>query len=66
VADVAKQVEGGATLATALASHRDVFNDIYINMVKAGESGGILDDVLERLATQQEKDARSSVRSRAP
>jgi type IV pilus assembly protein PilC len=57
VADVAKQVEGGATLANALTSHRDVFNDIYINMVKAGESGGILDDVLERLATQQEKDA---------
>ncbi|HEX3082285.1 MAG TPA: type II secretion system F family protein [Candidatus Saccharimonadia bacterium] len=57
VSDVAKQVEGGATLATALATHPDVFNPIYINMVKAGEAGGILDQVLDRLATQQEKDA---------
>jgi type IV pilus assembly protein PilC len=57
VADVSKQVEGGATLANALASHPDVFNQIYVNMVKAGETGGILDQVLDRLATQQEKDA---------
>jgi type IV pilus assembly protein PilC len=57
VTDVSKQVEGGSTLASALAAHPDVFNNIYVNMVKAGETGGILDDVLERLATQQEKDA---------
>jgi len=65
VADVAKQVEGGATLANALAVHPDVFNPIYVNMVKAGETGGILDQVLDRLATQQEKDAEvvSKVRS---
>lgn len=65
VADVAKQVEGGATLANALATHPEVFNPIYVNMVKAGEAGGILDQVLDRLATQQEKDAEvvSKVRS---
>ena len=65
VADVSKQVEGGATLAGALASHPEVFNSIYVNMVKAGETGGILDQVLDRLATQQEKDAEvvSKVRS---
>lgn len=65
VADVSKQVEGGATLASALASHPEVFNAIYVNMVKAGETGGILDQVLDRLATQQEKDAAvvSKVRS---
>lgn len=57
VADVSKQVEGGATLANALAGHPEVFNAIYVNMVKAGEVGGILDQVLDRLATQQEKDA---------
>jgi type IV pilus assembly protein PilC len=57
VADIAKQVEGGSTLGNALAAHPDVFNDIYINMVRAGEVGGILDQVLDRLATQQEKDA---------
>ncbi len=65
VAEVAKQVEGGGTLAAALAAHPDVFNPIYVNMVKAGETGGILDQVLDRLATQQEKDAEvvSKVRS---
>lgn len=57
IADVSKQVEGGSTLANALSAHPDVFNDIYVNMVRAGEVGGILDQVLDRLATQQEKDA---------
>lgn len=56
-ADIAKQVEGGSTLANALGAHPDIFNQIYINMVRAGETGGLLDQVLERLATQQEKDA---------
>jgi type IV pilus assembly protein PilC len=57
VGEVAKQVEGGSTLAAALNGHPNVFNDIYVNMVKAGEAGGILDQVLDRLAIQQEKDA---------
>ncbi len=65
VSDIAKQVQGGATLANALSSHPDIFNAIYVNMVRAGEAGGILDQVLERLATQQEKDAEivSKIRS---
>ncbi len=65
VADVAKQVEGGSSLATALSAHPDTFNHVYVNMVKAGEVGGMLDSVLDRLATQQEKDAEivSKVRS---
>ncbi len=57
LAAAAKKVEGGATLSAALAEHPDIFSPIYINMVKAGETGGLLDDVLERLAVQQEKDA---------
>jgi type IV pilus assembly protein PilC len=57
VADIQKQVTGGATLANALSSHPDIFDGIYVNMVRAGETGGLLDQVLERLATQQEKDA---------
>jgi type IV pilus assembly protein PilC len=57
LADASKRVEGGATLSSALAEHPDIFNQIYINMVKAGEAGGMLDQVLERLAVQQEKDA---------
>jgi type IV pilus assembly protein PilC len=65
IADVARQVEGGATLSIALAAHPKGFNNIYVNMVRAGETGGILDQVLERLATQQEKDAEivSKIRS---
>jgi type IV pilus assembly protein PilC len=57
IGQVAKAVEGGSTLANALAAHPEVFGPIYINMVRAGETGGILDQVLDRLATQQEKDA---------
>lgn len=57
IADAAKQVEGGTTLSAALAQHGDIFSSVYINMVKAGEAGGLLDEVLERLAVQQEKDA---------
>ena len=44
-------------LADALAKYPAVFNDVYVNMVRAGEAGGILDDILKRLALQQEKNA---------
>ena len=57
VVDLSKQVEGGSTLANALAAHPKIFSPIFINMVRAGETGGILDEVLDRLALQQEKDA---------
>ncbi|HSX41330.1 MAG TPA: type II secretion system F family protein [Candidatus Saccharimonadales bacterium] len=57
LADAGKRVEGGSTLSAALAEHPRIFSPIYINMVKAGEAGGLLDEVLERLAVQQEKDA---------
>jgi len=57
LASVAKDVEGGVSFAEALTKHPNVFGPIYVNMVKAGEAGGILDDILKRLATQQEKDA---------
>ncbi|MDB5166399.1 MAG: pilin biosis protein [Candidatus Saccharibacteria bacterium] len=55
--EVASDVEGGANLSDAIAKHPKVFTSIYVNMVRAGEAGGILDGVLERLAFQQEKDA---------
>jgi len=54
---VVKDVEGGMSLGEALSKHPDTFNDIYVNMVRAGESAGILDEILKRLATQQEKAA---------
>jgi len=52
---VKELVEGGSTLADALKKHPKVFSDLYVNMVAAGEVGGILDAVLNRLATTIEK-----------
>lgn len=54
---VIKRVEAGDQLADALADYPKTFNDIYVNMVRAGEAAGILDDILKRLAYQQEKSA---------
>ncbi|HEY8886727.1 MAG TPA: type II secretion system F family protein [Candidatus Microsaccharimonas sp.] len=52
---VIKDIEGGNSLANALSKFPLIFNDIYVNMVRAGEAAGILDDILKRLAYQQEK-----------
>ena len=60
--DVIASVQGGESLSSAIAKHPEAFSAIYINMVRAGEAGGILDKVLERLAYQQEKD--SAIRSK--
>ncbi len=57
VEKVASDIEGGESFADALAHHPDIFNDVYVNMVKAGEAAGILDDILKRLALQQEKNS---------
>ncbi len=53
--DVADDVEGGMTLSEALAKHPKAFNKLYVNMVKAGEAGGILDQILDRLSGFMEK-----------
>jgi type IV pilus assembly protein PilC len=58
ITEVTKEVEGGLSFADALEKHSNVFSPIYINMVRAGEAGGILDEILKKLATQQEKDAK--------
>ncbi len=50
VKDVLKKVEGGNSLAQALANHSRIFPKLYVNMVKAGESGGFLETILSRLA----------------
>ncbi|MEE9133105.1 MAG: type II secretion system F family protein [Gemmatimonadota bacterium] len=55
IKEVQADVESGATLADALRNHPKVFNDLYVNMVAAGEAGGILDTVLLRLAMFLEK-----------
>lgn len=53
--EVVRDVEGGASLAEALGKHPKVFSDLYVNLVAAGEVGGILDTILQRLANYIEK-----------
>jgi len=55
IGDIKESVQAGTTLAEALARHRKVFDDLYVNMVDAGEIGGALDIILARLATYREK-----------
>jgi type IV pilus assembly protein PilC len=55
ITEVAKTVEAGGTLSEALAAHPKVFSRLYVNMVKAGETGGILELVLRRQAEFMEK-----------
>lgn len=52
---ISQDIQGGSSFSEALAAHPDVFDDLYVNMVKAGEAGGVLDTVLERLAEFAEK-----------
>jgi type IV pilus assembly protein PilC len=52
---ITESVEGGSTLSEAMAKYPRIFNRLYVNMVKAGEIGGALEQVLDRLALFQEK-----------
>lgn len=54
---VIKDVQDGAPLADTLGKFPNTFSDVYVNMVRAGEAAGILDEILKRLARQQEKNA---------
>lgn len=54
---IIQDVENGTGISDALAKHPSIFDDVYVNMVRAGEAAGILDDILKRLAMQQEKNA---------
>lgn len=56
--NLADSVESGSTFSEALAQHPKIFNKLYVNMVKAGELGGVLEVVLTRLAEFQEKSQR--------
>lgn len=57
IARVRNDVQGGATLSASMAQHPDHFPPLMINMVKAGETGGFLDDALSRIARMYEADA---------
>lgn len=55
---VRTSVEGGTTLSAAMKQHEKVFDPLYYNMVEAGETGGILDTILQRLSTYIEKNVK--------
>src|ERR1700687_1100271 len=55
IAELALAIEGGSTFSEALAQHPKVFNRLFVNMVKAGELGGVLEVVLQRLSEFMEK-----------
>lgn len=55
IAKIRDDIETGSSLSDAFSKHPAVFSPLYINMVKAGESSGALDDILDRLATYLEK-----------
>jgi type IV pilus assembly protein PilC len=57
IGSVVASVEGGSSLAEAFAQHPKQFNEIYVALVAAGETSGKLEETLQRLATQQEKEA---------
>lgn len=54
---IIKDVEDGSPLGDSLAKFPNTFSDVYVNMVRAGEAAGILDEILKRVALQQEKNA---------
>lgn len=54
---ISADVQGGGQLSDAFGKHPKIFSDVYVNMVRAGEAGGILDQILGRLANQVEKDS---------
>lgn len=57
IGEIINSIEGGSTLADAFAKHKEIFNDVFIALIAAGEASGTLDQALERVASQQEKDA---------
>ena len=57
IARVRNDVQGGSTLSSSMAQHPDHFPPLMVNMIKAGETGGFLDDALDRIAKMYEADA---------
>ena len=56
ITDCQKEVEAGRSLSEALGKHPEAFSNLYVSMVRAGELGGMLDDVLLRVANQMERE----------
>lgn len=55
IAEIQEAVSAGSTLSEAMSKHKKIFDDLYVNMVEAGEMGGALDTILVRLANYREK-----------
>lgn len=65
ILDAAEMVEEGQPLSDALAQHPEVFDDLFVNMARAGEAGGVLDQVLNRLADFMERSQELRDRTRS-
>ncbi len=57
IMNIGKDIESGKPLADAFAKYPNIYSDVYVNMVRAGEAGGILDEIFKRIASQVEQDA---------
>lgn len=57
IAGITHDIEGGMSLGDSFAKYPQAFSDVFVNMVRAGEAGGILDEILKRLASQVEQDS---------
>ena len=64
VQDIGVSIEGGHSLSESFAKHPKVFNEVFIALISAGELSGTLDEALQRVAAQQEKDAAVASRIR--
>ena len=60
--DIRKQIEGGSTLHGAMAKHPEVFSGIYVNMIRAGETSGMLGESLDRFVTLADRELRTRQR----
>ena len=65
IGNVRRDVESGTSFSDALAKHPGTFSALYVSMIRAGEAAGILDDILNRLATLAEHDAETRARIKA-
>jgi type II secretion system protein F len=65
IMDILDDVQGGTTFADALGRHPQVFSKLYVAMVKSGEAGGMLDEILQRLAdfSEQEEQLKGKIKS---
>ena len=65
ISDIRRDIEAGSSFSDALAKHPKIFSRLYVSMIRAGETAGILDDILNRLAILAEHDAETRARVKA-